>query len=228
MRTLKDVFSFNRKRAEEISQTQPEFFSKLAKDQTPKYFWIGCADSRVPASEVTGFQSGELFEHRNIANLVIHTDLSCLSSMQYAVEILGVKHIIVCGHSCCGGVKAVLDNQEHGLIDNWLRHVQDVIEKHEEILNACPTMEARYEMLCELNVIEQVYNACMTTVVQNAWRRGQELSVHGWIYELETGLLRDMGLCVKKRDELQPLYREAIINHCKNSAVDAQTEHIIP
>jgi len=169
----------------------PEFFLELARQQAPKYLWIGCADSRVPANQIVGLMPGELFVHRNVANIVVHTDLNCLSVMQFAVDILKVRHIIVCGHYGCGGVAAAFRRERLGLSDNWLRHVQDVHEKHEKSVNDLPEAQA-LDRLCELNVTEQVSNVCRTTIVQDAWARGQELAVHGWIYGLHGGLLRDL------------------------------------
>jgi carbonic anhydrase len=202
MRTLKKLFELNRAWAEEISTREPEFFRGLARQQTPEYLWIGCSDSRVPSTQLVGLSAGEMFVHRNVANLVVHTDLNCLSVMQYAVDALKVKHVIVCGHYGCGGVQAALDGARLGLIDNWLRHVQDVAEKHAVALDGAAGAEARLRLLCELNVREQVANVCRTTVVQAAWERGQELAVHGWIYALEDGLLRDLGLCVTCPEDL--------------------------
>jgi carbonic anhydrase len=196
MRTLKKLFELNRAWAAEISEREPGFFRALARDQMPEYLWIGCSDSRVPSTQLVGLSPGEMFVHRNVANLVVHTDLNCLSVMQYAVDVLRVRHIIVCGHYGCGGVQAALAGARLGLIDNWLRHVQDVVEKHAASLARAADDAARLQLLCELNVREQVANVCRTTVVQAAWERGQELSVHGWIYALEDGLLRDLGLCV--------------------------------
>ena len=196
MKTLKKLFEQNRAWAAEIRAREPEFFSALARQQTPEYLWIGCSDSRVPSTQLVGLTPGEMFVHRNVANLVVHTDLNCLSVMQYAVEALKVRHIIVCGHYGCGGVQAALEGASLGLIDNWLRHVQDVAEKHAAALARAGDAAARLRLLCELNVREQVANVCRTTVVQGAWERGQELSVHGWIYALDDGLLRDLGLCI--------------------------------
>ena len=196
MKTLKKLFERNRAWAEEISAREPDFFRELARQQTPEYLWIGCSDSRVPSTQLVSLSPGEMFVHRNVANLVVHTDLNCLSVMQYAVDALRVKHIIVCGHYGCGGVQAALQGARLGLIDNWLRHVQDVAEKYAPALASAGDEEARLRLLCELNVREQVANVCRTTVVQEAWERGQELSVHGWIYALEDGLLRDLGLCL--------------------------------
>ena len=175
--------------------TDPAFFLELAKRQSPEYLWIGCSDSRVPANQIVGLQPGDVFVHRNVANVVVHTDLNCLSVLQYAVDVLRVKHVIVCGHYGCGGVAAALAGTRHGLIDNWLRHVTDVREKHAAELTALP-QDRRLDRLCELNVVEQVVNVSQTTVVRDAWARGQELTVHGWIYDLRDGLLRDLGRCV--------------------------------
>jgi carbonic anhydrase len=202
MKTLKQLFDRNRAWAEEISARDPGFFRELARKQTPEYLWIGCSDSRVPSTQLVDLSPGEMFVHRNVANVVVHTDLNCLSVMQYAVEVLKVRHIIVCGHYGCGGVQAALEGARFGLIDNWLRHVQDVVEKHSDALARAGTDEARLRLLCELNVREQVLNVCRTTVVQDAWERGQELSVHGWVYALEDGLLRDLGLCVTCSEDL--------------------------
>ena len=202
MKTLKRLFERNRAWAEEIRAREPNFFRALARQQTPEYLWIGCSDSRVPSTHLVDLSPGEMFVHRNVANVVVHTDLNCLSVMQYAVDALKVRHIIVCGHYGCGGVQAALEGASYGLIDNWLRHVQDVAEKHSEALARAEEGEARLRLLCELNVREQVTNVCRTTVVQAAWERGQELSVHGWVYALEDGLLRDLGRCVTCPEDL--------------------------
>lgn len=194
MKTLKPLFESNRSWAEKIEQEQPGFFEQLSKQQEPEYLWIGCADSRVPANEIIDLPPGEVFVHRNIANVVVHTDLNCLSVIQYAVDVLKVKHIIVCGHYGCGGVAASLESESHGLIDNWLRHIRDVYRFHAKELDAITDNVERKDRLCELNVIEQVANVCNTTAVDNAWKRGQQLHVHGWIYRLEDGLLQDMGV----------------------------------
>ena len=193
MKDLKRLLDQNRAWAENIKASDPEFFPTLAKQQSPKFLWIGCADSRVPANQLAGLMPGEMFVHRNVANVVDHTDFNCLSVMQYAVDVLKVEHIIVCGHHGCGGVKAAMDNLQLGLIDNWLRHVQDVIHEHEQLLAQVDDEDERLDRLCELNVIEQVRNVGRTTIVQSAWQRGQELVVHGWIYGLQDGLLRDLG-----------------------------------
>ena len=196
MKDLKRLLDQNRAWAENIKASDPEFFQTLAKQQSPRFLWIGCSDSRVPATQLAGMLPGEMFVHRNVANVVVHTDFNCLSVMQYAVDVLKVDHIIICGHHGCGGVKAAMDNLQLGLIDNWLRHVQDVIHVHEAALSKIDDEEARLDRLCELNVIEQVLNVGRTTIVQGAWQRGQELGVHGWIYGLQDGLLRDLEVSV--------------------------------
>ncbi len=194
MKFLKPLFENNRKWAERIEREQPGFFEQLSRQQNPEYLWIGCADSRVPANEIINLPPGEVFVHRNIANLVVHTDLNCLSVIQYAVEVLMVKHIIVCGHYGCGGVRASLDETNHGLIDNWLRHIRDVYRYHRDELDTIDDPAALRDRLCELNVIEQVSNVSNTTVLRDAWAKGQEIAVHGWIYRLEDGLLHDLGV----------------------------------
>jgi carbonic anhydrase len=194
MNTLNPLFDNNREWAERIEREQPGFFEALARQQSPEYLWIGCADSRVPANEIINLPPGEVFVHRNIANVVVHTDLNCLSVIQYAVEVLKVKHIIVCGHYGCGGVAASMEEASHGLIDNWLRHIRDVYRYHRDDLDAMEDPGGRRNRLCELNVIEQVSNVCNTTVVRDAWAAAQDLTVHGWIYSLEDGLLHDLGV----------------------------------
>jgi carbonic anhydrase len=179
-----------------------EFFKKLAAQQSPEYMWIGCSDSRVPANELLGLLPGDVFVHRNIANVIVHSDLNCLSVLQFAIDVLGVKHVIVCGHYGCSGVHAALVGRRIGLADNWLRHVQDVHQKHERYLGEVLPDHQKHNRLCELNVIEQVINVCQTTIVQDAWDRGQELTIHSWIYGLEDGLLRDLGVTVSSREEL--------------------------
>ena len=196
MRVLSHLFANNRAWAAEMTRQDPEFFARLSRQQAPQYLWIGCSDSRVPANQIVGLLPGEMFVHRNVANVVTHTDLNCLSAIQFAVEVLRVGHIIVCGHYGCGGVLAALRDDRLGLIDNWLRHVQDVRRKHRAQLDALETEAQRHSRLCELNIAEQVENVCRTTVVRDAWARGQTLSVHGWVYDLRDGLLRDLGLCV--------------------------------
>jgi carbonic anhydrase len=209
MRTLNDLLANNRAWAEKIKAHDPTFFQTLSKQQSPQYLWIGCSDSRVPANQIIGVSPGELFVHRNVANVVVHTDLNCLSVLQFAVDVLRVKHVIVCGHYGCGGVQAALDDSRLGLIDNWLRHVQDVRQKHEKLLAGVEESE-RSNKLCELNVIEQVTNVCQTTIVQGAWERGQELAVHGWIYGLSDGLIRDLKISTSNHDELATIYNNAI------------------
>jgi carbonic anhydrase len=202
MKDLRRLLDQNRTWAANIKASDPEFFQTLAKQQSPRFLWIGCSDSRVPATQLVGMVPGEMFVHRNVANVVVHTDFNCLSVMQYAVDVLKVEHIIVCGHHGCGGVKAAMDNLQLGLINNWLRHVQDVIEEHEEMLAKIDDEDQRLNRLCELNVIEQVLNVGRTTIVQGAWQRGQELVVHGWIYGLQDGLLRDLGVTIDNAKSL--------------------------
>lgn len=201
MKILKHLFENNAKWAAEVTQSNPDFFKQLSKQQTPEYLWIGCSDSRVPANDIVNLPSGELFVHRNIANVVVHTDLNCLSVIQFAVHILKVKHIIVCGHYGCGGIQAAMDGQEHGFINNWLLHIKDIMYLHADKLNGL-SEDKKFRLLCELNVIEQVRNVCNTTIVQNAWKSNEDLSVHGWIYNMENGLLKDLDVCVKSNDEL--------------------------
>jgi carbonic anhydrase len=186
------LFANNRRWAQRLKTRDPQFFDTLAQQQTPKYLWIGCADSRVPANEIVDLLPGEMFVHRNVANVVVHTDLNCLSVLQYAVDVLTVEHVIVCGHYGCGGVRAALSSASLGLIDNWLRHVQDVRDQHRGVLEQIADDQARMDRLCELNVVAQVRHVSQTTIVQDAWRRGQLLSVHGWIYSLQDGLLQDL------------------------------------
>ncbi|MFI4939529.1 MAG: carbonate dehydratase [Burkholderiales bacterium] len=203
--TLEHLFQNNREWAAGISARDADFFKKLAVRQSPEYLWIGCSDSRVPANELLGLVSGDVFVHRNIANVVVHSDLNFLSVLQFAVEVLKVKHVIVCGHYGCSGVHAALTRQRVGLADNWLRHVQDVHQKHEHYLGQVPEGHDQQDRLCELNVIEQVVNVCQTTVVQDAWERGQPLTIHGWVYGLQDGLLHDLGMTVAAIDALTPL-----------------------
>ena len=193
MGDIAELFARNRAWAAEMVARDPGFFSALVDRQAPRYLWIGCSDSRVPANQIVGLEPGDVFVHRNVANVVVHTDLNCLSVLQYAVEVLAVRHVIVCGHYGCGGVQAALEEQRHGLIDNWLRHVADVREKHATEL-ASLADDRRLERLCELNVVEQVANVCGTTIVRDAWEREQELTVHGVVYDLRDGLLRDLGV----------------------------------
>jgi carbonic anhydrase len=210
MGSLNRLFQNNKDWAERILQRDPNFFSKLSGQQSPEYLWIGCSDSRVPANEIVGLLPGELFVHRNVANVVVHTDLNCLSVMQFAVDMLKVKHIIVCGHYGCGGVRAALRRDRVGLADNWLRHVQDVCIKHQTRINGVPGEPGQVNRLCELNVIEQVDNVCQTTIVRDAWARGQDLTIHGWIYGLENGLINDLKVSVSSVDESDAGFRAAI------------------
>ncbi|MCB2182096.1 MAG: carbonate dehydratase [Desulfobulbaceae bacterium] len=207
MRVLGTLFENNKKWANKIKESDPDFFTKLSKQQSPEYLWVGCSDSRVPANEIVNLLPGDIFVHRNIANLVIHTDMNCLSVLQYAVEVLKVKHIIVCGHYGCGGIKAAMDNREHGLIDNWLRHIKDTYHKHQGRIDALQTEKEKINLMCELNVVEQVANICHTTIVQNAWKSNQELTVHGWIYGIEDGILQDLNVCIKNLDEISRIHR---------------------
>jgi carbonic anhydrase len=207
MKTLKHLLENNRKWSEKLRTTRPNFFSDLEHQQTPEYVWIGCSDSRVSASNIVGLLPGEVFVHRNVANLVIHTDMNCLSVLQFAVEILQVKHIIVCGHYGCGGVKAALEDKRHGLIDNWLRHIQDVANLYEDVLLEIKDKNLRLNKLCELNVVEQVLNVGETTIVQDAWKRGQELRVHGWIYDLSDGIITDLTIHLENSTEVKTLRR---------------------
>lgn len=210
MRVLPELIQKNRDWAASINAENPSFFSELAKKQTPEYLWIGCADSRVPANQIVGLLPGEVFVHRNIANVVVHTDFNCLSVVEYAVAVLKVKHIIVCGHYGCGGVKAATENHHLGLIDNWLRHIRDVRNKHQAILAKIDDENERLDRLCELNVVEQANNVCYSTVVQEAWAKGQELAVHGWIYRIQDGLIRDMRATITGPDEIAEAYQVAI------------------
>jgi len=204
---LEECFEANRRWAKDAVAKDPEFFARLEALQNPDLLWIGCSDSRVPANQIIGRKPGEVFVHRNVANLVEHTDVNCLSVLQFAVDVLQVKHVIVCGHYGCGGVRAALSQQPLGLIDNWLRHIRDVALWNREELAALAEPKARADRLCELNVEAQVANVCHTTIVQDAWRRGQALTVHGWVYSLSDGLLRDLGVMVESADQIPPEYR---------------------
>jgi carbonic anhydrase len=210
MRMLKHLFEANRAWAEAIRQQDPDFFRQLSRQQFPEYLWIGCSDSRVPANQIVGLLPGELFVHRNIANLVVHTDLNCLSVMQFAVDILKVRHVIVCGHYGCSGVQAALRRDRLGLSDNWLRHVQDVRQKHEAVLAKAGDDIHAAERLCELNVIEQVANVCQTSIARDAWERGQQLAVHGWVYGIQDGLLKDLDVTVTDYGEAAEVYKAAL------------------
>lgn len=202
MKKLPEIFTNNRDWAGDITRKQPDFFKRLAEQQNPKYLWIGCSDSRVPANEIMGLMPGEVFVHRNVANVVVHTDLNCLSVIQYAVDVLKVQHIIVCGHYGCGGVQSAWKGAKSGLIDNWLRHVQDVRELHLSAITKAESERQQLDRLCELNVLEQAKHVCRTTIVRDAWARDQSLTVHGWVYGLQDGLLHDLGMCVSNQEEL--------------------------
>lgn len=210
MHELTFLLDKNKAWSERIRQQDPDFFLNLSQQQSPHYLWIGCSDSRVPANQIVGLLPGELFVHRNVANLVVHTDLNCLSVMQFAVDLLKVKHIIVCGHYGCSGVRASFYRERLGLSDNWLRHVQDVAQKNAGLLDNAADDAAKLELLCELNVIEQAVNVCHTTVVREAWERGQELSVHGWIYSLKDGLMRDLKMTVRQPDDVLAVFEKAV------------------
>ncbi len=207
MRLLNNLFKNNKKWAENIKKSDPDFFLNLSKQQNPEYLWIGCSDSRVPANEIVGMLPGEIFVHRNIANVVVHTDLNCLSVIQYAVEVLRIKHIIVCGHYGCGGIKAAMENEEHGLIDNWLLNIKDIYRYHQAKIDATQDKKDKFNLLCELNVVEQVANICHTTIVQNAWKSGYELAIHGWIYNIEDGILQDLNVCVTNSGEISKIHK---------------------
>ena len=210
MKYLPELFAANARWAEAMKAADPQFFAGLAAIQTPAYLWIGCSDSRVPANQITGLKPGEVFVHRNVANVVVHTDLNCLSVMQFAIDVLKVQHIIVCGHYGCGGVKAALEGASFGLIDNWLRHIQDVRDRHAALLAALPDHETRWRALCELNVIEQTRNVARTTLVSDAWKREQPLRLHGWIYGLADGHLQDLQTSIKDSAELDDAIALAI------------------
>ncbi|MEC5214213.1 carbonic anhydrase [Polaromonas sp. CG_9.5] len=207
--SLQDLFTDNRAWAAQMERERPGFFTSLKSQQNPKYMWIGCSDSRVPANQITGLDPGEVFVHRNVANVVVPTDLNCLSTIQFAVDQLKVEHVMVVGHYGCGGVKATLTNARLGLVDNWLHHVKDVRDRHAAMLEAAAP-EARVDMLCELNVIEQVMNVAQTTVMQDAWSRGQRVTLHGWVYGLKDGLLQDLHITLSSLDGMASLYRAAI------------------
>ncbi len=207
MTSLDECFAANRAWSARMRERDPEFFARLVRAQRPELLWIGCSDSRLPPDQIVGRLPGEIFVHRNVGNVVVHTDLNCLSVLQFGVEVLGVKHVIVCGHYGCGGVRAAAERQPLGLIDNWLRHIRDVCVAHRDELDQIDDPLQRENRACELNVAAQVANVCQTTIVQDAWRRGQQLTVHGWIYDLSDGLLRDLGLVVRSADQLPDTYR---------------------
>jgi carbonic anhydrase len=209
MSTFADLFAHNRAWAAQMERERPGFFSSLTQQQAPKYMWIGCSDSRVPANQITGLDPGEVFVHRNIANVVVHSDLNALSTIQFAVDMLKVEHIMVVGHYGCGGVQAALENKRIGLADNWIRHIMDVRDRHRGILeNIAPAK--RFDALVELNVIEQVVNVCVSTVMTDAWAKGQKVSVHGWAYGVHDGLLQDLHMNVDGADSIEPAYRAAV------------------
>jgi len=207
---LPNLFANNREWARRTTARDPDFFRALSEQQSPKYLWIGCSDSRVPANEIVGLRPGELFVHRNVANVVVHTDLNCLAVLQYAVDVLQVEHVIVCGHYGCGGVRAAYLRSSLGLIDNWLRHVQDVRDRHHAAIDSVADDETRIARLCALNVVEQVIHVCRTTIVEDAWRRGQPLTIHGWIYDLRDGLLRDLHCTAAAAGEVVAAHADAL------------------
>lgn len=207
MDSLEHLLENNKKWAHAVNKQHPGFFEQLSLQQNPKYLWIGCSDSRIPANDATGLMPGELFVHRNIANLVVHSDMNCLSVIQFAIEVLRIEHIIVCGHYGCGGVKAALEDVELGLIDNWLRHIQDISHLYKETLDLIPDSNDRLNKLCELNVVEQVMNTAETTFVKRAWKNGFKVAVHGWIYTLHDGIVSELDVCVRNPEELHNLRR---------------------
>ncbi|MEY3579265.1 MAG: hypothetical protein RI984_369 [Pseudomonadota bacterium] len=211
--SLDQLLSNNKDWAKRMISKDPEFFKKLVAQQSPEFLWIGCSDSRVPANEIVGLLPGELFVHRNVANVIVHTDLNSLSVLQFAIDVLGIKHIIVCGHYGCSGVHAALERRRVGLADNWLRHVQDVHQKHERYLGEVLPSKERRDRLCELNVLEQVINVCQTTIVQDAWERGQKLTVHSWVYSLEDGIVRDLGMAVSQAESLTPQFEASLLRY---------------
>lgn len=207
MRILPELIDNNRRWAKDMIKRDAGYFARLADHQKPDFLWIGCSDSRVPANQIIGLDPGEVFVHRNIANVVVHSDFNCLSVLEFATAVLKVKHVIVCGHYGCSGVRAAGENHHLGLIDNWLRHIRDVRQKHDAVLSGIKDENARADRLCELNVVEQVRNVCHTTVVQEAWERGQELSVHGWIYAVQDGLIKDLNVTTTNQAEIDEAYR---------------------
>lgn len=209
MKKIERLFANNHAWATQMKDEQSDFFNKLAEHQNPTYLWIGCADSRVPAEKLTGLEPGELFVHRNVANLVIHTDLNCLSVVQYAVDVLDIEHIIICGHTNCGGIKAAIGTQDHGLINNWLLHIRDILFKHNHLLGKL-NAEQRADMLTRLNVAEQVYNLGHSSIIRSAWARGKKLSLHGWVYDVTDGFLHDQGVIATSSETLEITYRNAI------------------
>lgn len=218
MKKIAHLLENNKRWSKQITEKDPRFFEELADQQNPKYLWIGCSDSRVSANMLLGLAPGEVFVHRNVANLVIHTDMNCLSVMQFAVEVLQVQHVIVCGHYGCGGIAAAVENKRHGLIDNWLRHIQDTANLYADLLASIDDTDEKLERLCELNVAEQVQNVAETTVVQDAWNRGQELEIHGWIYGLKDGLLRDLDISIRDEASLSGLRKAFLFSDQRKAA----------
>ena len=213
MSKLDSLFEKNRDWALSVTTSDPQFFEKLAAQQNPEYLWIGCSDSRVPANQIVGLAPGEIFVHRNVANVVVHTDFNCLTVLQYAVDVLMVKHVIVVGHYGCGGIKAAYEDLDNGLIDNWLRHIKDVQRSHQDQIAALESEDDRLDLLCELNVRRQVANVCHTTIAQKAWGRGQELAVHGWVYSLQDGLLKDLDCTMSDAQQINDIYRVSSPEH---------------
>lgn len=207
MKKLSHLFERNASWAAELLTRDPDFFKNLSREQNPKYLWIGCSDSRVPANEILGLECGELFVHRNVANLFPHTDFNCLSVLQYAVDYLNIEHVIVCGHYGCGGIAAAMSSHQHGLVDNWLRHVRDVYAQSKRDLEIIEDVQLRNDRLAELSVLQQVANVCHTTIVQNAWARKQTLTVHSWMYDISTGKVRDIGSAISGPDEIEDIYK---------------------
>ena len=218
MNHLRSLIESNRAWAEATRKADPDFFRNLSKQQSPKYLWIGCSDSRVPANQIVGLAPGEIFVHRNVANIVTHGDLNCLSVIQFAADILKIEHIIVVGHYGCGGVQAAINDERHGLVDNWLRNVADVRDKHQRVLDEIDTSSLRHAKLCELNVLEQALNVCQTTVVQDAWGRDQPITVHAWVYSLHDGKINDLGFSVAACEQVRPFYQEAVARLCRTGA----------
>ena len=206
MNTYQNLLAGNKKWVEEKLRQDPEFFERLSKGQSPEVLWIGCSDSRVPANEITGTNPGEVFVHRNIANMVVHSDMNLLSVLDYAVNILKVKHVIVCGHYGCGGVKAAMTNEQYGLVDNWLRHIKDVYRLHSEELDAFTDEESKFNRFVELNVIEQVFDLSKTSIIQNAWRSRDLPMIHGWVYDLRSGIIQDLGVSMHSKSKLPPIF----------------------
>jgi carbonic anhydrase len=205
--TIEELLTRNRIWAQRVRTQDPDFFTRLVAQQAPRFLWIGCSDSRVPSTQIVDVDPGSVFVHRNVANLVIHTDINCLSVLQYAIDVLEVEHVIVCGHYGCGGIRCAMESMQHGLIDNWLRHVKDIYDLHRRQLLLIPDLEKREARLVELNVLHQVYNVARTTIVQNAWSRGKTLAIHGWAYRIEDGIVHDLGFRVSKPEEIGTIYR---------------------